>query len=751
MTLLQRAIPMAIFCWLLLTGQGCSDTQGSINSTNDSKCTSYVNPFIGTDGVGNTHPGAVRPWGMAAISPQTFDFTEMHLSTGYRQGQDKIYGFSSINMSGVGCPGAGSIPFKFSSGSFSEEPKGSKFSNEWATPGYYSVRLDNEDITVHTSATVRSGIYQLELPAGSSHVYIDLTAQQGHIKGGTFENFDKQSAKGYQVDGFFCGSTNRFKIYFHAELDKPADSTFQIYKNKSDHFKQNLDNLPSGLVYQYESEQPHVVNLRLGLSFVSSDNARENLYTEQNGFDFERIRSDAEEQWEQELGKIQVEGGTSDERIVFYTALYHSLLMPMTFSDVNGDYVKQGSEEILSTSDYIRYSAYSLWDTYRTTHPLFALVYPERQLDMVKTMVDMYTEAGRLPKWEIFGTETNIMVGDPASIVIGDTYMRGIDQFDVERAYAAMVDQADRTDGNYIRRGLKEYKTYGYIPMDAEVSDVKNFQWFNGVVWGAVSTTMEFNLADFAISSMAKKLGKLDDHQKFLNRSMSFIQLYDPETGLLRPKNADGTWYSPFDPAQGLWDEMNFGLRGGPGFVEGSAWQYLFSAPHGIDTLKAVMGEEEFLRKLDEEFDAEHFDMTNEPDLGYPFMYNFTPQRAHKTSKRVQECLKKYFTNTDDGLPGNDDAGTMSAWVVFAMMGIYPDTPGDPMYQITTPTFDKIEIQLNPDFYGASQFVIEREGPLDGTIVSVSLNDQNVNYQIDHNLITSKNSSLVVKTSQPIH
>lgn len=683
---------------------------------------------------------------MVAISPQTFDFKQDRQATGYRQGHDMIYGFSCINLSGVGCPGAGSIPFKFAAEVDSNYKFVSKFSNEVATPGFYSVKLTDQNITVKTTSTTRSGIFEVALPAGKSQVFLDLTAQQGHIKGGEVTEYSSTMIEGYQFEGFFCGSTNKLKVYFHAEFETPADSMFLVYENKTNRFGQNINDKPSGLIYEYNNDSATTIRFKVGASFVSIVNAKENLNTEQKGYDFNKVKSEAQAAWQSEFDKIEVEGSSDDEKIVFYTALYHSLLMPMTFSDVNGEYVKHGSTEI-GKADYTRYTAYSLWDTYRTTHPLFSLAYPEKQLDMVKTMIDMASESGWLPKWEIFGTETNIMVGDPAAIVIADSYVKGINQFDVDRAYAALTKQADQVEGNYMRRGLKEYLKLGYIPMDGEFKDVTKFEWFNGIVWGPVSTTMEFNLADYGISQMAERLGKKEDAKRYLDRSMSFIKLYDKETGLIRPKNVDGSWYAPFDPTQGLWDQMRFGLRGGPGFVEGSAWQYLFSIPHGIDTLKAVMGDEEFLSKLNAMFEEEHFDMTNEPDLGYPFFYNYTPLRSTETAKAVHGLLNKHFTNANDGIPGNDDAGTMSAWVVFAMMGIYPDTPGNTQYQVTVPSFDKTTLTLNANFYNGKKLIIEREGSKTGEIKDISLNGTSIGYQVDHKDLTSKDSRLVIKTS----
>ncbi|MEM7484570.1 MAG: GH92 family glycosyl hydrolase [Bacteroidota bacterium] len=722
------------------------------DSSTDIRYTSYVNPFIGTEGngtkhsIGNVHPGAVRPWGMVSVSPQSFDFTKTQSPSVYRHEEKKIFGFSNVNFSGVGCPATGSIPFKFFTRELSLASKGSSFSQQVARPGYYSVKLDEENITMHATTTKRSSIFKLELPKGRTKVYLDLMAQQAHVKGGVIENYSDTSANGYQLEGNFCGAANRSSIFFSAHLNKEADSTYLVHNNKTDaRFNQNLDDKASGIIYVYDTTEPTELYIKVGVSYVSTTNAEENLNTEQTGYDFEKVKKEAGEEWEKELSRIKVVGNSNDDRTVFYTALYHSLLMPMTYSDHNGEYVKMGSTEI-GKSPYTRYTAFSLWDTYRTTHPLLTLAYPERQQEFIKNMLDIYDESGWLPKWPIFNFEPYLMVGDPAPIVIGDTYSKGIKDFDIQKAYEAMVKSANYEEDNLNRRGIRDYNTYGYITMDGDFSDVENFQWNNGIVWGAVSNTMEFNLADYNIAQVARFMGNEEDYKKYLKRSKSFMSFYNDEVGLLQPKNKDGSWYEPFDPTQELWDRMNFGLRGGPGFVEGSAWQYLFSIPHGIDTLKARMGEERFLKSLNTIFDKRYFDMTNEPGFGFPFFYNLTKEKYWKTAHTVHNLLKEYFPNAPNGLPGNDDAGAMSSWVVFAMMGLYPHTPGNPEYMVTVPVFEKIEIQLNKDFYKGNRIFIERQGPKDGIIKSIRLGGQEVDYRIGHELLTSKNDILIIET-----
>lgn len=732
----------------------CCQNKPIAKSNTDTKTafTSYVNPFIGTKGngtkhsIGNVHPGAVRPWGMVAVSPQSFDFTKVQLPTGFRYEEDKIFGFSNVNFSGVGCPATGSIPFKFYTRLPSKAQEGSSFSEQLAQPGYYSVKLDEENIKVHATTTKRTTLIKLELPKGRSNVFLDLTAQQGHIKGGVIEQHDTESSSGHQLEGNFCGAANRSSVYFSAQLNKKADSTFLQFDNKTDpRFNQKLEKRPSGIVYVFDNEQPSEIVIKVGVSYVSISNAKDNLAKEQVGFTFEKVKQEAQQEWENELSKIKISTDSNDYKTVFYTALYHSLLMPTTYSDKNGEYLKMGSTEVGKTSG-TRYSGYSLWDTYRTTHPLLTLVYPEKQTAFVRNMLDIYDESDWLPKWSIFNYEPYLMVGDPSPIVIGDSYVKGLRDFDLEKAYEAVVKNANEEVNNLNRRGLKDYKTYGYITMDGEFSDVENFQWNNGVVWGAVSNTMEFNLSDYNIAQLAKGMGNTSDYKKYLKRSNSFMNFYNENTGLLQPKNKDGSWYEPFDPNQELWNKMNFGLRGGPGFVEGNAYQYLFSIPQGIDTLKLRMGEDGFANKLDTIFDKGYFDMTNEPGFGFPFFYNLTKDRDYKTAKVVHDLINTHFTNSPNGLPGNDDAGAMSSWIVFAMMGIYPHTPGNPEYMVTTPLLDTVEIKLNPLYYKGGSITIERKGPTNGRIKTMLHNNTPIDYKVGHAAITSEKSKLLIET-----
>jgi predicted alpha-1,2-mannosidase len=334
-------------------------------------------------------------------------------------------------------------------------------------------------------------------------------------------------------------------------------------------------------------------------------------------------------------------------------------------------------------------------------------VYPKQQSDMIKSMLEMYDENGWLPKWELNSTETFTMVGDPASIVIVDACLKGIQDFDIYKAYHAMLKGADQIEDNPLRPGLKEYLDKGYLSTNYP---------------GPVSTTLEYNTSDYAISLLAKALGEKEDFKRFSKRSLSYRKLYDKDLKLLRPRTANDKWYEPFDPEAGANFQANVG------FIEGNAWQYAFMVPHDIRGLIKLMGgDKPFSDQLQKVFDIKQFDMANEPDIAYPYLFNYIKGEEWKSQEMVKKLVKEYFKNEPKGLPGNDDTGTMSAWLVYSMMGFYPISPGDPIYTITTPMFDKVTIQLDPKYYKKENIVIEREINTDGKVKDIQLNGKSLN------------------------
>lgn len=448
-----------------------------------------------------------------------------------------------------------------------------------------------------------------------------------------------------------------------------------------------------GAYFTFDTNEGEQVLVQVGISYVSLVNARKNLDAEQTSFDFEATQKHASDAWETALSKIKVEGGTNDQKTVFYTALYHMQIHPNIINDVNGEYPLMENYGVGKVEGRNRYTVFSLWDTYRNFHPLMSLVYPELQLDMVRSMVDMYKESGWLPKWELNSTETFTMNGDPAFPVITDTYLRGLKDFDVQAAYDAMLKSALTPEKeNKIRTQNDFYLEKGYVPF---LQDYDN----------SVSVALELYFADWNLGILAKALGKDVDAKRFLKQSKGYVNYFDKEESkLLRPKHADGSFLEAFDPLQGKDFEPVHG------FHEGTAWQYAFGVPHDIEGLiKLNGGGEKFSKKLQKVFDEGLFDMANEPDMHYPYLFSFVKGEEWRTQKETRRLIETYFKNSPDGLPGNDDCGTMSAWVVFSMMGIYPVCPGDMDFTITTPVFDKITIELDGRFYSNSTFEIIRK------------------------------------------
>jgi predicted alpha-1,2-mannosidase len=464
------------------------------------------------------------------------------------------------------------------------------------------------------------------------------------------------------------------------------------------------------------------------VSFVSVDNARENLDAEQRGFSFDEVRAQADSTWNSYLGRIRVEGGSDDEKTVFYTALYHTLLHPNVLSDVNGEYplmeyrqpgpsrgvgrVEKGHE---------RYTVFSLWDTYRNLHQLITLLWPEEQLDMVRSMIDMYREWGWMPKWELFGRETWTMEGDPAVCVIADTWLRGLRDFDIATAYEAFLKSADTPGAaNLMRPDNDPYLRDGSIPLNFFAAD------FSGD--NSVSHALEYYVADYALSRLAEDLGHPEDAQRFRARSLGYRNYYSPEYKCLRPLNADGTFLTPFNPEDGA-DFSN-----APGFHEGSAWNYTFAVPHDVAGYARLQGgTKAFVKNLRHVFDQGLYDPANEPDIVYPYLFSRFKGYEKNTWELVEGILRDHYRNAPDGIPGNDDTGTMSAWAVFSMLGFYPDCPGEPSFTLTRPTFSSAVITL-PDGH---RLTIRRAS---ASATRALLDGRSRGYRIPHAALSSATS-----------
>ena len=684
----------------------------------------YVNPFIGTMSGGNTFPGAVVPWGMVSVSPHN----NLNAASGYVYNPNMstnpsfISGFGHTHISGPGCPDFGSAVLMPTTGEIEldEVDFRSFYDSEEAKPGYYKTMLVKYQIKAEMTATTRTGISRYTFPArnGDANIMINASSNLSpRRKRGKIKNISNTEVEGWNMSGEFCLGGNEQITYFVAQFSKPADSygTWNAGQISSAIEESGND---VGAFFKFTTSADEAIFVKVGISYVSIENARLNLQVEQiiNNKGFEEIKTEAFNAWNKALSRITVEGGTEDQKTIFYTALYHMLIHPNVFNDVNGAYPAMGHGEIKSAEGFTRYTLYSLWDTYRTVHPLLTLVYPEKQLDMVKSIIAIYEEGGWLPKWELASGDIFGMVGDPAALVIVDTYLKGVTQFDTKTAYEAMIKSATQTP-NRIRPGLRAYLNYEYIPMDDKMGEF---------VWGAVSTTLEYNLADWTIAQLAKAWGRQSDYFEYMRRAGFYKNLFDSTTGFLRPKNADGSWYEPFDPSA-LNGELGWEGSGGPGYVEGNAWQYTFFVPHDVYGLRDLFGSDEaFVEKLQETFDNGQFGLWNEPDFAYPYLFTYIEGEEWRTQKEVRASLKKYFGTGPGGLPGNDDAGTTSGWYVFSAMGFYPDCPGSIRYSIGSPIFDRVTITLNKNFYPGEKFVIQANNNSDENIYiqSVSLNGE---------------------------
>ncbi|GGW84871.1 GH92 family glycosyl hydrolase [Alteromonas halophila] len=682
----------------------------------------YVDPFIGTSNFGATHPGAQVPHGLASVSPfnvafgypqlNEFEKDEAWNSRVYIHENQFFTGFSHLNLSGVGCPEAGVINLMPTSGDLSLAPEeyGSTFSDQQASAGLYNAHIDKYDIDAEVTSTARAGISRFRFSPGRNHIVLNLGLALTNETGASIRQTSPTEFVGSRTLGTFCYNPEDVRpVYFVMQLSDAPDQAgvwkqMPAYKNVEADWVAVNDDVKTypdypyplhgdniGAWASYNADSAHTVSVKIGISFVSIANARKNLEQEIPAFDFNSTRRQAKQAWNDVLQRVQVEGQAAD-KTRFYTALYHTLIHPSIFSDINGDYPITGGGATGNAS-VPRYTVYSLWDTSRNVHPLLSLLYPRTQSAMMRSAIAMGRESGWLPKWELYGMETNVMVGDPGTVMMADSYLRGIQDVDIDAAYKMMVRAATQADNNLLRPDAADYLSLGYVPYDDE-----------GPYDGSVSTSLEYYQADFALSRLAAKLDKPDDAARFANQAQEFTRLFDPATGMLRPKNRKGEWLSPFDP------ELGKNFEPAPGYIEGNAWNYRFYVPHGMQTLiEKLGGPAAFEAQLDKTFATDNFDMANEPDITYPYLYLYTPGGFNKASNKVAALRDHHFTTEPGGIPGNDDTGTMSAWLAFSMMGIYPLSPGEPSYAMVSPAFDRITISLDDTYYPGETLTIRRD------------------------------------------
>ena len=672
----------------------------------------WVDPFIGTADYSVTHPGAVVPHGMMATVPfnvtgsdlNRFDKDNRWWSAPYDIRNKYSVGFAHGALSGVGCPELGAIITMPTIGEVKADryERGSTYVEEVATPGYYATTYDKFSVRAEATATERASVERYTfLEGGQANIIVDLGTALSNESGAMLRKVSNTEVEGVRLLGTFCYTNQAvFPVYFVARISKPAQSTgywklqpemtgieaqwsgdsgeYKLYNNYS---REMMGNDIGFFFSLGEVESGTVVEVKVGISYTSIENARKNLDAEVGDSTFDEVRQASYNRWNEALSRIRVEGGTEEDKTIFYTALYHSLLHPNILSDINGEYPTMERGDIGLAVGYDRYTVFSLWDTYRNVHQLLTLAYPERQTDMIRSMVGMSQEWGWLPRWELYGRETFTMEGDPAIPVIVDSYLKGLRDFDVEAAYEAMRRSAT-TEGksNPIRPDIDPYIERGYIPVG----------WFANDLSGdnSVSHALEYYVADNALAALARHLGDEEFAQTMEERASGWRNYYSKEYGALRPIDKEGNFITPFDPSAGA----NFSNT--TGFHEGSSWNYTFFVPHDIEGLIKLMGgKREFTKRLWSIFEEGHYDPTNEPDIAYPYLFSRIKGEEWRTQQLVKKLLDENYTTSPDGLPGNDDTGTMSTWAVFSMMGLYPDCPGQPYNTQTTPRFDRVEIE----------------------------------------------------------
>ena len=645
------------------------------NAQND--YTAFVDPFIGTGGHGHTFPGAVVPFGMVQLSPDT-RLEGWDGCSGYHYSDSIIYGFSHTHLSGTGGSDYGDIllmptldPLQLQNKDYSST---FKKANEKASPGYYSVLLDKSNITVELTATAHTGLQKYTFPkSGNSNVILDLT-HRDKVKNGEINIVGNNEINGVRISSAWAETQ---MVYFVIQFSKPFRKS-GIAKSDiiQDGIKRDTGEFLKAYV-QFETKQGEIIYARIGISGVSIDGARKNLEAEQPNFNFEKVEKNAHNLWNRELSKIEIETKDIKAKKIFYTSLYHCFIAPNIYQDVDGKY--RGRDlKIHETKDFNYYTVFSLWDTYRALHPLFTLIDRKRTADYINTFITQYKQGGCLPVWELSGWETNCMIGYHAVPVIAEAYLKGIPGFDIQKAFEAMKFSAMED-----RNGLKSYKENGYIKFNSEGQNV--------------SRTLEYAYDDWCIAMVAKKLGKEKDYKYFIKRAQNYKNVFDTSTGFMRPRNGD--FLSPFD----TYSVDN-------NYTEANAWQYSFYVPQDLDGhIKLLGGKNKLVNFLDSLFAAsskltghEQMDISgmigqyvhgNEPSHQIAYEYDYAGQ-PWKSQYWVRRIMDELYDNKPDGLAGNEDCGQMSAWYILSSLGFYEVCPGGNQYAIGSPIFDKAVIHF---------------------------------------------------------
>jgi len=686
----------------------------------------WVDPFIGTDGFGHTFPGATTPFGMVQLSPDTRT-TGWENCSGYHSSNNTIIGFSHLHLSGTGAADYGDIMFmptigkQIRPGDESSPMNGYRSSfkkeSEMAKPGYYAVTLDDHGIKVELTATTRTGIQRYTFPE-SDIAYVILDLNHG-IEDKAAETFIRivgnKTVQGYRRSK---GWAKDQIVFFHSEFSVPFIEN-EMFDSKT--LSAIADNraIQGGSVaaFRFKTKKGQQITLKTGVSTVSAENAKLNLTTEAASWDFEGFRKNAFNNWNTELSRIKVEGDNKNEKIIFYTSLYHCMIHPSIMSDVDGRY--RGMDDKIHRMDRGNmYTVFSLWDTFRALHPLMTIIDPIRAQEFVRALLRKYNESGTLPVWELASNETGCMIGYHSVPVIVDTYMKGLRDFDTTLALEACVKSAMMD-----HLGLKHYKALGYIPADKENE--------------SVSKTLEYAYDDWCIAQMAKNMGKKNESELFGKRARYYLNVFDKSSGFVRGKK-NGNWVAPFDPYEvsGIYTEAN-------------AWQYNFFMPHDIPgMINLNNGLPNFTTRLDTLFSANtkltgrsqpdisgmigQYAHGNEPSHHMAYLYNYT-DKPYRTAQLTRKIMSEMYGTGRDGLSGNEDCGQMSAWYVLSALGIYPVSPGNNLYEIGSPIFKKAVI--NNGSGGVTTFLANASDTANIHIESILINGKEVESPIQHSVL----------------
>lgn len=656
-----------------------------------SKCyvTEYVNPFIGTDFTGNTYPGAQAPFGMVQLSPDN-GLPGWDRISGYFYPDSTIAGFSHTHLSGTGAGDLYDISFMPVTLPYKEAdaPLGihSLFSHseETASAGYYQVRLKDYDINVELTATERCGIQRYTFPEADAAIFLNLRkAMNWDSTNDTYiERVDSVTIQGYR---FSDGWARDQHIYFRTRFSKPFKAmqldTAAIIKDGKQ------IGMSAIARFDFHTTAGEQILVTTSISGVSMEGAARNLAAEAPEDDFDKYLAVTRKNWNEQLSKIEITCDDPDAKVKFYTALYHSMLAPTIYNDVDGAYYGP-DKQVHQADGWTNYSTFSLWDTYRAAHPLYTYIEPQRVNDMVQSFLAFFEQNGRLPVWNFYGSETDMMIGYHAVPVIVDAYLKGIGNFDPKKALAACVTTANIDE----YRGIGLYKKYGYVPYD--VTD-----HYNSENW-SLSKTLEYAYDDYCIARMAEKLGERQIAAEFYKRSQNYKNVYNPQTSFMQPRDNKGNFIQPFSP-----DDYT------PHICESNGWQYFWSVQQDVDGLIGLVGgTERFAQKLDSMFTYNpsadedlpifstgmigQYAHGNEPSHHVIYLFNAVGQ-PWKTQKYAAEVMHELYKNTPAGLCGNEDCGQMSAWYVFSAMGFYPVDPVSGRYEIGTPMYPEMKMHLD--------------------------------------------------------